>query len=542
MSRKTAERVFTGEVASQGLAAGTIVCYRREIAAATSQGSPEAERMKLEAAIAAASRQLAELMAAGDEIAAEILEFQVALLDDPALFAPALESIARGQPAARAWREALEREIADYRSAEDEAFRARADDLGDLRDRVLALLSTSTHASGAQSQATDTIYVADDLAPSRFLETDWSRTRGVVLANGSAASHVAILARARGVPLLVGLGAAVKEIVDGAEAILDAEAGKLIQFPCGATRADYQVRIAERAATAESDARSLAQPAVTKAGERVQVAVNLDDPRLLDRLDPAHCDGIGLTRSEFLFHQQPADQAGLPDEDRQYQAYRRILDWSQGRPVTIRTLDVGGDKPIPGVTPEQEANPFLGQRGLRLSLARPEIFRVQLRALVRAAARGSLKIMLPMVTQPRELAEARGLLDQVLSELSAEGQEAKRPPLGIMVEVPAAALNIATFDADFFSIGSNDLVQYVTATSRDNASVAELHDPLDPAVLRLIGEVVAQGAASGREVSLCGDMAGDPACLTALLKLGLRSFSVAPAALARVKAEIARHG
>ena len=273
-------------------------------------------------------------------------------------------------------------------------------------------------------------------------------------------------------------------------------------------------------------------------GEPVAVMINVDDPALLDGIDPATCDGVGLTRTEFLFH----GKAELPDEAAQQAVYRRLLAWAGDRPVTIRTLDAGGDKPIPGLTPEREDNPVLGVRGLRLSLARPEIFRVQIRALLRAAPLGNLKVMLPMVTAPREFDEARSLFEEELADLQSEGSAAAMPALGMMIEVPAAALRIAEFAADFFSIGSNDLVQYTTACSRDNPGVAGLYDALDPAVLELIGRVVAGGRARDREVSLCGDMASDSAGLQALMERGLRAVSVAPAALARVKAEIAGDG
>jgi len=216
--------------------------------------------------------------------------------------------------------------------------------------------------------------------------------------------------------------------------------------------------------------------------------------------------------------------------------------WARGRPVTIRTLDAGGDKPIPGLTPDGESNPFLGLRGLRLSLARPDVFRVQLRALARAAAEGDLKVMLPMVTRPQELEATRALFRKAVSELVAAGIPAGMPKLGMMVEVPSAALNIAAFDADFYSIGSNDLVQYVTAAGRDCESVRELYDPLEPGVLELIHRVVQHGKLTGREVSLCGDMASDPRYLPALLDTGLRAISVAPARLAGAKAQIAAYG
>jgi phosphotransferase system enzyme I (PtsI) len=291
---------------------------------------------------------------------------------------------------------------------------------------------------------------------------------------------------------------------------------------------------AASAARAIADA-GRAEPALTADGRRIAVLLNIAAPDDLAGLDPAICDGIGLVRTEFLFE---ASQ-GLPDEETQYAAYRRILDWAEGRPVTIRTLDAGGDKPIAGLTVRGESNPFLGLRGIRLSLSRPEVFRLQLRALARAAVHGALKVMLPMVTVPSELERARGLLDEEIAALEMKGILCACPPLGIMVEVPAAALRAEDFDAGFYSIGSNDLTQYTMAAARDIGAVADLNDTGNPAVLALIARTVEAGRARGVEVSLCGDAAADIRLTKALLTTGLTTLSVSPVAVARLKATIA---
>jgi phosphotransferase system enzyme I (PtsI) len=239
-------------------------------------------------------------------------------------------------------------------------------------------------------------------------------------------------------------------------------------------------------------------------------------------------------RTEFLL----GKDGHMPDEEAQYLAYDAVLRWAGNRPVTIRTFDAGGDKPVPGFTEEGEVNPFLGVRGLRLCLARPDIFSVQLRALARAALHRNLKVMFPMVTNPEELEAARNLFADKVARLQAEGILAKLPELGIMVEVPAAALTIERFGASFFSVGSNDLVQYVTACDRTNGALAQLSDPLHPAVLELIRRVADHGRRSCISVSLCGEMAGDPRCISALLSCGLRELSVNPSALAQVKRTI----
>ena len=536
MSEGGPELTLRGTVASRGLALGPIALLGPAGAARRAAGRPAEEEAALRAAFARAAEELAAVIEASDAMAGEILSFQLALIEDDDLLAPVFAAVAAGTPAERAWQTVMDREIADYAAGEDEYFRARAADLTDLRDRVLTALSGGE--TPPEALAEGAILAAEDLTPSRFLETDWRRFGGAALKAGSAASHVAMLARARGVPLLIGLGSDFARLRSGAAAALDAEQGLLLLHPAAASRAAFDRRLDQAAARRALEAEFLPRPAVTRDGEPVQALINVDDPALLDRLDPAHCDGIGLARSEFLFR---ADRP-LPDEEAQFQVYRRLLAWAQGRPVTIRTLDAGGDKPIPGLTPDGESNPFLGLRGLRLSLARPEIFAVQLRALVRAAPLGDLKVMVPMVTRPDELVAARRLLEAALAQCRAAGQAAALPPLGMMVEVPAAALTAEAFPADFYSIGSNDLVQYVTATGRDNDSVAALHDPRNPAVLELIGRVVAAGRARGVEVSLCGDMASDPALVPLLLERGLRRLSAAPGRLAGVKAAVAAWG
>jgi phosphoenolpyruvate-protein phosphotransferase (PTS system enzyme I) len=370
------------------------------------------------------------------------------------------------------------------------------------------------------------------MPPSTFLATDW-RDGGLVLRRGSPSSHVAILARSRGVPMIVGVD--VDHLEGGVDAVLDGDAGALIVNPDPALRADYEGRAAELAAARQATS-SFSGPTLTASGEQVQVMINVTGLAELRDLDPANVDGIGLMRTEFLFQ----SRAKLPTEDEQYQIYRQMAEWAAGKPVTIRTLDAGGDKPIAGLTEPGDLNPFLGVRGVRLSLKRLDVFRLQLRALARAAVIGNLKVMIPMVTMPEELKRCRALLSEVVDQLRSEGAEAAMPPLGMMVEVPAAALTIEDFNADFFSIGSNDLIQYVAAASRDEPQLADLARP-SRAVFNLIRHVVDHACRSGREASLCGDLAGEPEQVAALLDQGLRTFSVAPGALAAVRAAISRY-
>lgn len=527
--------VLQGRVASPGLAIGRLAMLASSSAAAGagSAGDPEQERARLDRAVAQALAGLQALSARdGDTLAGEILAFQQALLQDPELLAPAADPLAGGGSAEIAWDAAIGELIAAYADDEDEYFRARADDLRDLRQRVADALAGAAPPAG-DALPEGAVLVAETLAPSRFLEIDWSRAGGAALARGSATSHMAMLARARGVPLVTGLGEGALRLRDGSRVVLDADAGELVVDPGPSRLARDRDRLRVRAEQAEADARYRDAPAATADGTPIAILINVDDPAVLDGVDPDICDGVGLTRTEFLFRD------GVPDEATQLEAYARVLAWAQGRPVAIRTLDAGGDKPVPGLTPEGESNPFLGLRGLRLSLARPEAFRTQLRALVRAAARGPLKIMLPMVTLPRELEAARRLLDSVRAELSDDGAALPDTPLGVMVETPAAALRPGAFEADFYSIGTNDLLQYVHAAARDIEAVAELQAPADSPVGELIARVADAGRARGVEVSVCGEMAAQPACVPDLLRAGVRTLSVPPAAVARVKRTVA---
>jgi phosphotransferase system enzyme I (PtsI) len=527
-----AELRLTGRPASPGLALSRLFVLADADKAAASRpaGDPGSEATRLRAAIASAIGQLEDVSRHADPDAREMLEFQIAMLGDEALAEMAFATIADGESAEVAWRAALDSQVEEYANAADEYFRARSADLADLRDRV------SRELSGEQQQSVPagTVLVARDLPPSRFLGIEWRAGSAIALAGGSPTSHVALLARARGVPMVVGLGADVMTVPSGQEAMIDGERGTLVVAPDAATRAaakSREVEISQRRAIAEKFQHARA---TLPGGEAVTVMINTAGPDELSLLDPAICDGIGLVRSEFLFN-----GATLPDEETQYQAYCRILDWAGRRPVTIRTLDAGGDKPVRGLTIDDEANPFLGTRGIRLSLLKPEIFRVQLRALCRAATRGNLKIMLPMVATPRDLAQGRAHLGAVVSDLAARKVSHAVPQFGIMVEVPAAAIAIDRFDADFYSIGSNDLTQYVMAAARDIASLADYADAADPAVLSLIARTVEHGKRTGREVSLCGDAASDPAIVPHLLNAGLRSLSVSASSVGLVKAAIA---
>jgi phosphotransferase system enzyme I (PtsI) len=339
------------------------------------------EHQALVDALAASQADLISLAhEAGDDEAEAILAFQTALVEDDNLTAPAFASIAGGEAANRAWCAAIDSEITSYEGASDPYFRARASDLRDLRDRVLR------HLTGEADQIVPAgaIVAADDMPPSIFLATDW-RGGGLVLRRGSPSSHVAILARSRGVPMIVGVD--VDHLEHGTDALLDGDAGILVVNPDSDMRTSYCQRRAEQS-DARQAAASFSGPALTATGELVRVMINVTGLAELGDLDPANVDGIGLMRTEFLFQ----GREKLPTEEEQYQIYRRMLEWAAGRSVTIRTLDAGGDKPIAGLTQSGDINPFLGVRGVRLSLRHLDVFCAQLRALARAAVAGNLKV------------------------------------------------------------------------------------------------------------------------------------------------------
>lgn len=531
MQGSAAGLAYRGRTASIGFAHGPFVRVDVDTRDARVAGTLVEEALALRNAIDVASGQIADLAGIAGGEAAQILEFQVALLEDEDFLEEIFAAIGDGDAADVAWRSALNAQIADYDSAEDEYLKARSSDLADLRDRVINILR------GGEGQAlkipAGAVVCADDLPPSRFLEIDWTAGGGLALLRGSPTSHVAMLARARGIPMVVQLGAVPDA---GATALLDGE-GAILELDPGTE----QIRLFEARRESHRKSRAsaraiLRRPTASWRGERIKLLINIQSVDDLAHADAQYADGIGLMRTEFLL----GERGGVPDEETQFQAYDAVLRWAGQRPVTIRTFDAGGDKPVPGFTIDGEANPFLGVRGLRLCLARPEIFAVQLRALARAAVRGNLKVMFPMVTSADELEAGRKLFADTVQRLQAEGVAAMLPELGIMVEVPAAALAIATFKAAFFSIGSNDLAQYVLACDRSNGALAPLMDPLHPAVLELIARTADHGRRTAVSVSLCGDMASDPRCLPALLNCGLRELSVNASALAQIKQTIDR--
>lgn len=499
----------------------------------------DAEWAVLAAALAGAGEEVrrgrAAVAARGLEDEAGILDALALLLEDEEIRGPARRAVfEERQNAARAWSEAVEAAIAGYLTLEDEYLRARADDLAGLARQVLALL---LGAPPAPELGGPGILVVPDLTPAETASLDPALVRGIAAAYGGATSHSAVLARSLGIPAVVGLGAPVLGVPEGAELILDGGAGHVLIQPAAGTVARYRaLSSAEGEAFRRASVRAR-EPARTRDGVRIEVAANIASPGDVPAALEAGADGVGLLRTEFLF----LGRETLPGEDEQEAAYREVAEALGGRPLVVRILDVGGDKPLPYVPAAREANPFLGVRGIRLALARPELLSGQLRAILRVGADWPVAVMFPMVATVDEVRAAGAVLDGERARLEASGVRVpERIPTGIMVEVPSAALIAERLgpEVDFFSIGTNDLAQYTMAADRGNERLAALTDALHPAVLQLIGRVAEAGRAHGRWVGVCGEVAGDPVATPLLVGLGVTELSMSPRAIPAVKAAI----
>jgi phosphoenolpyruvate-protein phosphotransferase/dihydroxyacetone kinase phosphotransfer subunit len=494
--------------------------------------SPERERERLDEALAAAREAVArdrDAVAgrAGDAEAA-IFDAHLALLDDEALLEPAHEAIAGGAAAERAWHAAAEQVAALYRGLDEPLLRERAADVLDVGRRVVAAVT----GEGAAGPSEPGIALAGELTPAQAAQLDPELVRGIATAHGSATAHAAILARALGLPAAVGLGDALLAIDEGTTLLLDGEAGTLQIAPGEDVLREAEQR-RERLAARRAAARERAhEPGATRDGTRVEVFANLGSAAEAATAIELGAEGVGLLRTEFLFLDRPE----LPDEDEQVETLRQIAVALDGRPLVVRTLDAGADKPLPALPMPAEANPFLGVRGIRLTLERPEILATQLRAILRVAVEHPVKAMLPMVATLSEVRAARALLDEART---ATGIDAPLE-LGIMVEIPAAALTAAHLaeQVDFFSLGTNDLTQYTMAAERGDERLAGLLAGPQPAVLRLVKATVEAAAARGRWVGVCGELAGDPAAAILLAGLGVTELSMAPALVAEAKAAL----
>ncbi|WP_303224831.1 phosphoenolpyruvate--protein phosphotransferase [Alistipes communis] len=495
-------------------------------------GERPAEQSRFDAAVAAAEGEL-EKLAAANEIFAAHLE----LAADPMLMENVAEKIAEGMTAADAVHAASGELAALFAQIDDEYLRARADDVRDVCRRILRqLVPSETDPFAAIPDGS--ILAADELAPSDTARIDFSRVRGVVTRRGSATSHLAILARNRNLPAVVGLGDDFDRLDDGTIVVLDGLAGELLIAPDEHTAAEYRRRMEEAEARSAAADAYASQPVTTRDGRALAVLANAGSVDEVERAIRSGADGIGLFRSEFLYMQR---QDGFPDEQVQTAAYARAAELCGGRPLVIRTLDIGGDKSLPYYRFPEEENPFLGWRAIRVSLELRDMFRTQLRAILRASARGGVRVMFPMIVSLAELRDALALLEECKEELRRqEVPFDDRIPVGVMIETPAAVFmaDELAAEVDFFSIGTNDLTQYVLAVDRGNRRIAAMYDTLHPAVVRAMRLTVDAAHRHGCEVGICGEFAGCAAHAELLVGLGVDELSVAPPSVPAVKERI----
>jgi phosphotransferase system enzyme I (PtsI) len=534
-----------GIAASPGVAIGRAFVYALPVLDISDAPLPAAaadgELLALRAGMARAATGLAELAERvraerGDDLAG-VFEGHLEILGDEE-FVASIEGLIRDAHlgALAAIRQAVEAQRQEFLALEDDYLRARADDLADI-GRRLSYATAGVSFNSLGDLPAGAVLVARDLAPSDTAQLDPSRVAGFVVESGGRTSHTAIMARTLELPAVVGCPGLLDTIADGDTLAVDGRSGSVVIAPDAQALADFEVLRdafrAERAAMLE-----LAKlPAVTLDGESVMLAVNIGTPADAEAALPWNPDGVGLYRSEFLFMDRP----GLPDEDEQYKAYARVAGLMQGKPVILRTLDVGGDKPIAAVPFPPEENPFLGWRGVRMCLYREEgnqhILRQQLRAALRAAAHGDVWVMYPMISNVEEVEAILALRDEVRAELDAAGVRHGTIKSGIMIETPGAALladKLATM-VDFFSIGSNDLTQYTLAADRGNERIARCYQTFHPAVWRLIAMVIDAGKRHGIPVGMCGELAGIEEAALPLLGLGLDEFSMSAQSLPRIK-------
>ncbi|MEK6369749.1 MAG: phosphoenolpyruvate--protein phosphotransferase [Burkholderia gladioli] len=534
--------VIEGVGAGPGFVAGPVRLMRsRTLQIEDRADDPLDAATRLEAALASTARELEALAretgARLGEAEGAIFAAQRELLDDTALLDETARLVVDGHGLAWSWHRATEQQAAKLAALPDPLLAARAADLRDVARRVLGHLGDadvegSTDAQGAAAgQGAPSILIAEDLTPSDTAQLDPAVTLGFCTVAGGPTSHTAILARTLGVPAAVACGAALLDLRDGEHVVLDGNAGRLYAGVSAADReraAEAQRRFVEAQHRA---AANRALPAATLDGHVLEIGANITRPAQVKAAIENGADGVGLMRTEFLF----LERHDAPDEDEQYACYRQMVEASGGRHLIIRTLDIGGDKQVPYLNLPHESNPFLGVRGLRLCLRRPDLFVPQLRALYRAAMHGPLWIMFPMVSTLDEARQAIALAETVRAEL-----DAPRVPLGIMVETPSAAALADHFAelVDFFSIGTNDLTQYVLAIDREHPELARMAESLHPAVLRMIAQTVDGARRHRKWVGVCGGLAGEPLGAAILAGLGVDELSMSARDIPAVKTRL----
>lgn len=529
---------ISGVAASPGLAIAPLYRFHRvELEFSATAEDTDAEVASLKAAIASAESDLAELYTAikarSGKAKAAIFQAHQEFLSDPELRQNAIDQIPPNHSAAWAWQQAIETRAKELEALADPVLSGRAADVRDVGQRVLSRLVASDDA-GLELPDYPVILLADDLTPSDTAGLDPEKIRGFCTAAGGATSHTAIIARSLNIPAVAGAGRSILDLPTGQTAILDGDGGSLYPQPTDADLEQARQAEAERAKLRDVEQQTRFQPAITPDGHRIEVVANIGGPAEAAQAVQAGGEGVGLLRTEFLF----LNRSNPPSETEQYDALCQMTQALNGLPLIVRTLDIGGDKHVPYLNQPAEENPFLGIRGVRLCLERTELFETQLRAILRAAAGGYIRIMFPMIATLEDIRAAKTVLESVRSQLNA-------PPvkIGMMVEVPTAVLMAAEFaqEVDFFSVGTNDLTQYLLAMDRGHPTLAKQADALHPAVLRAIRQTVQAATDAGKWVGVCGGLAGDPLGALILAGLGVKELSMDSPAFPRLRLSCGAH-
>ena len=499
----------------------------------------EHQKERLRSAVAKFSEETkalaSEFKKNAGEKEAEILEGHIVMLEDPFMLSQMEEAIDNGSVAEAAADSVCSMFIDMFSGVDDELTRQRASDVKDIKDSLLRLL-LGIKSVDISSVPKGSVLIAKDFTPSMTSQINKENVSAIITEVGGVTSHSAILARAIGIPAVLSVVNAVDKISDGDMLIADGFKGKVFTDPTEAELKEYRDKQAAYLREKESLNEYFSMETVTKSGVKKRVYGNIGKAEDAQNVIQNGGEGIGLFRTEFLF----MDRAALPTEQEQYEAYSTVAKTMDGKEVIIRTLDIGGDKAIDYLKIEKEDNPFLGHRAVRYCLDNPQIFKTQLRAILRAAVFGDIKVMLPLVTTLDEIRRTKALIEECKDELKNEGLRFADIPVGVMIETPSAAIisDLLAKEAAFFSIGTNDLTGYTMAVDRGNAAVSELYDPTQPAVLRLIEATVKNAKKAGIPVGMCGEAAADPRLIPKLCEWGLDEFSVTPSSILQTRKNI----